>query len=128
MSRRSRSSRERRYRRTRADDYRPPRRGFTSAFRRPATQIGLLVFVALIIFLILQFGGADNPAPASQLGQISVGEAFTKYQNGAFVLDVRTQEEWNEFHAPNTTLIPLDQLPSRLNELPRDKTIVTYCS
>jgi rhodanese-related sulfurtransferase len=36
-----------------------------------------------------------------------------------FVLDVRTQEEWDEFHAPNTTFIPLDQLPARLNELPR---------
>jgi rhodanese-related sulfurtransferase len=49
------------------------------------------------------------------------------YQNGAFVLDVRTQEEWNEFHAPNTTLIPLDQLASRLNEVPRDRQIVVVC-
>ena len=43
------------------------------------------------------------------------------------VLDVRTLEEWNEFHAPNTTLIPLDQLMSRLSEVPRDKEIVVVC-
>ena len=49
------------------------------------------------------------------------------YQNGAFVLDVRTVEEWNEFHAPDSTLIPLDQLASRLNEVPRDRQIVVVC-
>ena len=43
------------------------------------------------------------------------------------MLDVRTREEWDDFHAPNTTLIPLDQLPSRLNEIPRDREIVVVC-
>ena len=54
-------------------------------------------------------------------------QAYEKYQAGAFVLDVRTQQEWDEYHAPNTTLIPLDQLVSRLNEIPRDKEIVVVC-
>jgi rhodanese-related sulfurtransferase len=49
------------------------------------------------------------------------------YQQGAFVLDVRTQQEWDEYHAPNTTLIPLDQLQSRLGELPKDEQIVVVC-
>lgn len=43
------------------------------------------------------------------------------------VLDVRTVEEWNEFHAPNTTLIPLDELASRVDEVPRDREIVVVC-
>lgn len=43
------------------------------------------------------------------------------------MLDVRTQEEWDEFHAPNTTLIPLDQLESRLGELPENEPIVVVC-
>jgi rhodanese-related sulfurtransferase len=58
---------------------------------------------------------------------IGVSEAYEMYRNGAFVLDVRTQEEWDEFHAPNTTLIPLDQLASRLNEVPRDRQVVVVC-
>ncbi|NJC97513.1 MAG: rhodanese-like domain-containing protein, partial [Anaerolineae bacterium] len=62
------------------------------------------------------------PAPA-----ISVDEAWSMYQNGAYVLDVRTVEEWNEFHAPNTTLIPLDELASRVDEVPRDREIVVVC-
>ena len=52
---------------------------------------------------------------------------ITNYQQGVFLLDVRTQEEWDEFHAPNTTLIPLDQLGSRLSELPQDEPIVVVC-
>lgn len=124
-----RRNRERRYRRShRNNDYNLPGRGLTSAFRRPAAQVGLLIVVGIIIFLILRFaGGANSPASASLPGQISVSEAYNKYQSGAFVLDVRTQEEWDDFHAPNTTLIPLDQLPSRLNELPRDREIVVVC-
>jgi rhodanese-related sulfurtransferase len=31
------------------------------------------------------------------------------------------------YHVVNTTLIPLTELPDRLNELPRDKPIVIIC-
>lgn len=92
---------------------------------RPLVQIGILLIVALVIYLILQSGGGN--APASLPKEISVEEAYNQYQGGAFVLDVRTQEEWNEFHAPNTTLIPLDQLPARISEVPQDREIVVVC-
>jgi len=36
-------------------------------------------------------------------------------------------DELTEYHAPNTTLIPLDQLSSRINEVPRDRQIVVVC-
>jgi rhodanese-related sulfurtransferase len=118
--------RERRRRRRYEDR---PRRGFTSAFRTPAAQIAVLLIVALVVFLILQMGGRNNNTPATNAlsSTITVNEAYNMYQNGAFVLDVRTLEEWNEFHAPNTTLIPLDELASRLNEIPRDRQIVVVC-
>lgn len=102
------------------------RNSLTSAFRKPGTQIAVLLVVALIIFLILQMGAGNN-ANTSLPGTISASEAYKLYQNGVFVLDVRTQEEWNEYHAPNTTLIPLDQLASRLSEVPRDRQIVVVC-
>jgi rhodanese-related sulfurtransferase len=86
-----------------------------------------LLVVGLIIFLILQSANQKNNQTTSLPAEISVSQAYTKYQNGAFFLDVRTQEEWNQFHAPNSTLIPLDQLPSRLNEIPKDKEIVVVC-
>ena len=95
------------------------------ALMRPVVQIGILLAVALIVYVILQStGGAGTTSLPSA---ISVDDAYEKYQAGAFVLDVRTQEEWDEYHAPNTTLIPLDQLVARLNEIPRDKEIVVVC-
>jgi len=42
-----------------------------------------------------------------------------------FVLDVRIGATTK---IKGATYIPLDQLESRLNELPRDREIVTYCS
>lgn len=66
-------------------------------------------------------------APAAVPAEISIDEAHQLYEEGVFFLDVRTQEEWDEFHAPNSTLIPLDQLESRLGELPDDEQIVVVC-
>ncbi len=46
----------------------------------------------------------------------------------AFVLDVRNEASYNLGHIPGAKLIPNTQIAQRANELPRDKTIVTYCS
>lgn len=92
--------------------------------RRPLVQIGIVAIVALIVYLLVATSsGAGGGLPST----ISVDEAYAMYQDGAFVLDVRTVEEWNEYHAPNTTLIPLDELASRVNEVPRDRPIVVIC-
>ncbi len=112
--------REHRHRRSTQDRSRNRSISLTSAFRKPGTQIAFLAVVALVIFLILQMGGRNNSGLART---ISTSEAYKLYQSGAFVLDVRTQE----YHVPDTTLIPLDQLPSRLGEVPRDRQIVVVC-
>ena len=44
-------------RRRRRDDGDRARPRFTSAFRRPGTQIAFLIFVGLVIYLILQSAG-----------------------------------------------------------------------
>jgi rhodanese-related sulfurtransferase len=59
--------------------------------------------------------------------EISVEEAVAKRDSGAFLLDVRQPEEWNEFHVPDSTLIPLGELASRAQELPKDEEIVIVC-
>lgn len=97
------------------------------ALRRPSVQIGILLVVALAVFLIASLGGENASNAGGLPASVSVDEAYQMYQDGTFVLDVRTPEEWNEFHAPNTTLIPLDELASRLDELPKDQPIVVVC-
>jgi phage shock protein E len=59
--------------------------------------------------------------------EISVAEAAAKRDAGAFILDVRTQEERNDYHIPGSTLIPLDQLETRVNEVPQGKEVVVVC-
>jgi len=43
------------------------------------------------------------------------------------LIDVREDFEYAEGHIPGTTLIPLGQIPDRLDEIPTDKTVVAVC-
>jgi rhodanese-related sulfurtransferase len=43
------------------------------------------------------------------------------------VLDVRPSEEFAAGHVPGAFNLPLDQLETRLHQLPRDQEIVAYC-
>jgi len=90
--------------------------------------IALAAIVVLLVggFALIRSGG-QTATTTTLPAEISVQEAYKLYQDGTFVLDVRTPEEWNDFHAPNTTLIPLDELESRVNELPKDREIVVIC-
>ena len=97
------------------------RRPLFPFLRKPAGQLAVVLFVAFIIYLIAAAGGKNGTSPAREVG---VDEAYQMYQTGAFVLDVSWPAEWDEYHAPNTTLIPLDQLYNRINELPKDREIL----
>lgn len=101
------------------------RSGLSAFLRRPAVQLAMLAFVALLVYFIAS--GSGSGTTSALVREVNVDEAYQMYQEGVFVLDVRTQEEWDEYHAPNTTLIPLDQLPARLSELPKDREILVVC-
>jgi rhodanese-related sulfurtransferase len=59
-------------------------------------------------------------------GFIPVDEAKALLDQGAVVVDVRTQGEWDEGHGPSLFL-PLDQLVDRAGELPKDKVLLMVC-
>lgn len=42
-------------------------------------------------------------------------------------LDVRSPAEYERAHLPKSTLIPLNALRDRLNEIPRESEVITYC-
>jgi rhodanese-related sulfurtransferase len=99
----------------------------SATLRKPIVQIGILIAVGLIIFLIASLGSEQANQAGKLPASVSLDEAYQMYQDGTFVLDVRTPDEWNDFHAPNTTLIPLDELANRVNELPKDQPILVVC-
>jgi rhodanese-related sulfurtransferase len=78
----------------------------------------IVVIIIAVILLIPKISGNAH---------ISVAQAYQKYQQGAFFLDVRSQEEWDQVHIANSTLIPLPDLQNLLNELPNDRDIVVVC-
>ena len=43
------------------------------------------------------------------------------------ILDTRTQAEYDAWHIPEAVLIPYTELRDRLDEVPRDKPVWTYC-
>ena len=90
---------------------------------------GMLIGVLLIIFggiFYLQNNSGVESTDTLPL-TVNVSEAVKLQDDGAFVLDVRQPEEWNDYHAPDSILIPLDQLEARLDEVPRDRDIVVVC-
>ena len=46
----------------------------------------------------------------------------------AVVIDVRNEASYKAGHIRGAKLIPTSEFLARINELPRDKMIVTYCS
>ncbi|GAP09865.1 rhodanese-related sulfurtransferase [Bellilinea caldifistulae] len=83
-----------------------------------------IVLIAGAAFLLTRTSPAETRALPPE---ISVSQAAQLRDQGAWVLDVRQPEEWNELHVPGATLIPLDQLPQRISEVPKDKEIVVIC-
>ena len=102
-----------------------------SAFMRGARSRGGVgtwglvgILSALVVFAILYFSGTFSSGMAAEL---SVAEAYARYPDEAFFLDVREVVEWEAGHVPDTTNIPLSELESRLGELPTDQDIVVIC-
>lgn len=86
------------------------------------------IFLVLVLITSISLTGCSaSPETVVVSDTITVDEAYEKYEEDVFFLDVRTPEEWDEYHAPETTLIPLDELESRLNELPQSEEIVVVC-
>lgn len=64
--------------------------------------------------------GLTNVLTAPELRAIS-GPEFT-------VLDVRTEKEYAAGHVPGAMNVPIEQLRSRLTEIPHGRPVVTYCA
>lgn len=44
-----------------------------------------------------------------------------------YLLDVRPVDEYEKGHIPKATSIPIEKLINRLEEIPKDKLVITYC-
>ena len=61
--------------------------------------------------------------------RMTVQEAQEGIKKGQlFIVDVRNQGSYDAGHIPGSKLIPEGEILARSNELPKDKTILTYCA
>jgi len=105
------------------------------AEERRKKRLTMLAVVAVVIIvlggvLLVVWSNSSAPSDTAQVAlpmEINVDEAYQMVEGGAFLLDVRTPEEWDDFHAPQATLIPLDELASRVDEVPTDRDVVVIC-
>jgi rhodanese-related sulfurtransferase len=64
----------------------------------------------------------------SPLQSINAAELIERIEAGdVIVLDVRPETEYQSGHIPQARSIPVDELETRLGELPRKKEIIAYC-
>jgi rhodanese-related sulfurtransferase len=59
--------------------------------------------------------------------EISVGEVAARYAAGAALIDVRQPDEYTSGHARNAVLIPLNEVPERVAEIPTDREVLLIC-
>ncbi|MDQ1707560.1 MAG: hypothetical protein QOJ88_771 [Pyrinomonadaceae bacterium] len=74
---------------------------------------------------------ASAPAPVPADGARRVTTAEVKElldRNEAVVIDVRNEASYNAGHIRGSKLIPEAEVINHLDELPKNKLIVTYCS
>jgi len=99
---------------------------------------GLIVLVLVVVFVAGQALRRNNASAAGDSSakqadapslpmEVTVSDAAQMRADGALMIDVREQSEWDEFHMPDARLIPLAQLENRVDDLPKDRDIVVVC-
>lgn len=82
-------------------------------------RLFLFVLAAFGVLLLLRAILRLRGLPAEQLAALRAA--------GAQVVDVRTRAEFSSGHVAGSLNIPLDQLPSRLEELDRRRPVLVCC-
>ena len=106
---------------------------------RSTFYFALIVTAAVILAACNAVDKTANTKPAAAPGsqtayadgarRVTADELQGMIKTGqAVVVDVRNQASYDLGHIPGAKLIPAGEILNHLNELPRDKMIVTYCS
>jgi rhodanese-related sulfurtransferase/glyoxylase-like metal-dependent hydrolase (beta-lactamase superfamily II) len=69
----------------------------------------------------------DTPTMTTAVPEITADDGAALADDGAVLLDVREADEWIAGHAPGATHVPMREIPSRVEELPRGRRIVAIC-
>ncbi|PSK98238.1 rhodanese-related sulfurtransferase [Haloactinopolyspora alba] len=60
--------------------------------------------------------------------EVSVDELAVQWNDGAFVVDVREPEEYEQAHIPGAELIPMGGVVTEHERVPRDRPVYVVCA
>ena len=80
----------------------------------------------LILLSTLTLLPHAQAAPAS-FQTVSVTQLRAALAQGAYLIDVRTPAEYAAGHIRGAKLLPLADLPERLNEVPKNRAVYVIC-
>jgi rhodanese-related sulfurtransferase len=66
-------------------------------------------------------------APQGEPREVSREEARKLVEDGAQLIDVRAEHEWDAGHIAGAKHLPLPELPQRTGEIDQYKPVVVYC-
>lgn len=92
-----------------------------------------LMMAFIMVFLITGCGETSDTSNSSdsevQLISSTAAEKLIADEPDLFILDVRTQEEYDEGHLKNSVLVPIDVLEDQIEKAIPDKDtkVLVYC-
>lgn len=95
--------------------------------RRGGSRVSPFVWIGLAAVVVIAAAIFALLPPQGLPLEVDAARAYQMVQQGATLIDVRTQQEYDEQHIPKSILIPLDELPGRLGEVPRDADVIVVC-
>ena len=88
--------------------------------------IGMLLISAQLVGCSPAVSVEAPPASPQLISPSDYVARFGESQAG-FLIDVRTPEEFATGHIPGSINIPVNELASRLTEVPQDQPVIVYC-
>lgn len=108
---------------------------------QPKTHCLVILWAMVLLLVLSGCSSGDKATSAPQADQSAAvlaplalapdvnveTVAQIKDRPDVLVLDVREQWEYDEMHIPGITLIPMNSVPNRLSEIPKDKEVIVTC-
>ncbi len=86
--------------------------------------------IFILIIVVLLFSGCESNHVKEKINVVkSITCNEVKESTSVVIIDVRTKEEYDEYHLDNAINIPVDLIGSIVNhdEIKKDSKIIVYC-
>ena len=87
---------------------------------------GLFAAAVLLLFAVVAYRLVARKL-ALRGHEVRPEEALDRYDESAYILDVRTPEEYREGHIPGARLLPVGELGRRYREVPQNEAVYIIC-